>query len=60
MGRTEAWIETCKNPQDRAIVFDPLMDIHSITPYTFYDEFEEVLYQQDIRMFVTYNGLLSV
>lgn len=60
MGRTEAWIEMCKNPQDRAIVLDPLIDTHPITPYTFYNEFGEVLYQQDIRMFVAYNGLLSV
>lgn len=60
MGRTEAWIEMCKNPRDRAIVLDPLTDIHSITSYTFYNEFEEVLYQQDIRLFAAYNGLLSV
>ena len=43
----------------RTIVFDLLMDIYSITSYTFYSEFEAVLFQKDIRMFAAYNNLLS-
>ena len=42
---------------NRAIAFDLLMDVYSITSYTLYGEFEVVLFQKDIRMFAAYNIL---
>ena len=44
---------------NKAIAFDLLMDMYSITSYTFYGEFEVILFQKDIRMFAAYNNILS-